>query len=61
MKYTRDKDRCLDYSKSETEVFAQIVTKMRRTQECFAQQYMLGKGPKVFGMEGPLACKVEIK
>ena len=55
----QDKEKCLEYSESETEIVAHIVTKMHK--ECFAQKYMLGKGRKVFGTSRPPACKVELK
>ena len=56
---SKDKKCCLEYSEHETYIVAHIVTKFGK--ECFEQQYMLGKGLKVFKEEGPPACKVELK
>ena len=59
VKQTRDETKSLEYLETETEIVAHMLTKHRK--ECFAQQYMLGKGLKVFPDDGPTACKVELK
>ena len=59
VKQTREKEKSLEYSEQETEIVAHILTKY--CKECFVQQYMLGKGLKVFPDDGPTACKIELK
>ena len=53
----KGKERCLEYNDSETQFVAHVLTKFK---ECYAQQYMLGKGLKEFVKEGPPAVKSEL-
>ena len=54
----RENKRCLEYDESETKFVAHIITKLRK--DCYAQQFMIGRGLKEFKEEGPPAVKSEL-
>ena len=59
VKQTRYNNECLEYADHETELVAHMITKHRK--ENVVQQYMMRKGLKVFGNEGPPVCKVGLQ
>ena len=54
----REEHSCLEYDESETKFVAHVITKF--CKDCYAQQFMIGKGPKEFKEEGTPAVKAEL-